>query len=223
MLARQESVSRHKRSAMGLAEALDELRARREREMATALEVHSSSLDSLRGQYQTQLERTQKHGDEVLKAQMALTEQAVEEMDEAHQMQVAELEGEKAALREEKATSIAHLPLPDLLRRAMEDGQHEMQEVHAREVEQLRAEISMERQDKARELADAAALAAQALTEQKALNLSREEELMAEARLEHELQRTRQLEMINARSEVELSQLRIEQAAASRNMIVVCK
>ena len=51
--------------------------------------------------------------------------------------QVAKLETEKTAIAEQRARGWAHLPLPDLLRQAMEEGLKEIKAAHSEEVESL--------------------------------------------------------------------------------------
>ena len=119
-------------------------------------------------------------------------------------------------MQREKTKGWAHLPLPDLLRQAMEEGLKELKIAHAEEVEALlgaHAEqmerLRMEKQDASDEAR--AALARQAEVAEQELNLS-----LGEARLQHEEERTRLMEELNTRAEGELDTLKGEQEEIAR-------
>ena len=75
---------------------------------------------------------------------------------------------------------------------------------HEEEMRLLQAEHKAEVDATRNELAEVASKAAAALGEQAELAAAREAQLMSEARLEHEQQRTNELEALNRRSEAEL-------------------
>merc|ERR1719502_2316968 len=98
----------------------------------------------------------------------------------------------------------------------MEEGLEQLKAAHAMEVEELLAAHAEAMERLRMEKADASdearrALARQAETAEHELNLS-----LGEARLQHEEERTRLMEELNARAEGELAALRDEQAEMAK-------
>jgi len=156
----------------------------------------------------------------VLGAERARGEQGVAELSAAHEARVAELATEARKLAEERTRGWAHLPLPDLVRQALEEGLNELVRTHADELSALKQEQEQAQERLLAAKDDATAEGRAALVETAAA--AEQEMVMAlgEARLQHEEERTRFLEEINKRTEAELAALRDEVAEASRRHLV---
>lgn len=213
---RQEAAARHHHSASALGEAIKALHVRRESELGNVAAEHATALGWLRDEYETQLRRQAKLGDEVLAAERAVAEQKLGDATRQAEAKIEQLETEKQRIAEEKAKGWSHLPLPDLLRQAMEEGLSQLRSAHKEEVDALMREheeeveaLERERDGLSEQAGEAIAQARQVAENELALALG-------EARLQHEEERTRLLEEINSRAESELSALRDEQAELAR-------
>jgi len=217
---RAEAAARHRHSATALGEAVKALHVRRENELATVAAEHAAALGWLRDEYEAQLKRSSKLSEEVLGAERARGEQGVAELSAAHEARVAELATEARKLAEERTRGWAHLPLPDLVRQALEEGLNELVRTHADELSALKQEQEQAQERLLAAKDDATAEGRAALVETAAA--AEQEMVMAlgEARLQHEEERTRFLEEINKRTEAELAALRDEVAEASRRHLV---
>ena len=212
----QEASARHRHTATALGEAVKALHVRRETELSAVAAEHAKAISTLREEYERQLKRMSKLADEVLVAERAKAEQDLSDAGKVHEGRVAELETEKEKLREERTKGWAHLPLPDLLRQAMDEGLGELKGAHTEEVERLllaHAEqmerLQMEKVDASEEARSAIARQGEVAENELALSLG-------EARLQHEEERTRLMEELNGRAEAELSALRDEQTELAK-------
>ena len=131
--------------AEGLRSALDGVESQREVQLAGALADHAAALEELRGDYEAQLARSQKLSEETLNAMRARNDEQTSLMEERHTAQVEALEREKEQIKEQHAAGWAHLPLPALLRSAIDDANAKLAEQHAAELSEIakerRAEI----------------------------------------------------------------------------------
>ena len=215
----QEATARHRHSAAALGEAVKALHVRRESELGTVAAEHATALGWLREEYEGQLRRQAKLADEVRAAERAKAEQARSELVAEHEARVSALQTEKQKLAEERAKGWAHLPLPDVLRNALDEGVSELKAVHAEQVTKLNAEHDAQlaelRAERDRLSAEATtALAQQSTIAEHELGLS-----LSEAKLQAEEERTRFMEETNARVERELQMLRDEQAEEARRFL----
>ena len=212
----REATARHRHSAMALGEAVKALHVRRESELGNVAAEHATALGWLREEYETQLRRQAKLADEVMAAERASAEQKSSEMSASHESKVAALETEKRMIAEEKAKGWAHLPLPDLLRQAMDEGLTQLKQAHSEEVDALMSEHDLEIEQLENERGAASEEARETLAEQQAAAEHALSLALGESALQHEEERTRLMEDLNSRAESELNALKDEQADLAR-------
>ncbi|KAL1500296.1 hypothetical protein AB1Y20_012962 [Prymnesium parvum] len=198
---RQESVARHKRSAMGVAEAVEELRLRREQELGDIVAQHQTSIRQMRQQYEAQLERQATLAEEALEAQKAQTAKALSEIEHGYSRQISQPMTDMGATIQVQPTDQYNLALPMSLKNAVEEGESELREAYAQEIRRLQEEHMAEVESVLGELAEIKERAAAALSEQADLAAAREAALLSEARLEYERARNAEFEKLNAVSD----------------------
>ena len=216
---RQESNARHAAGAAGLAAAVAALHAARETELRGVGAEHTAALARLRDEYERQLSRAHKLSEETWAALRAHGEQTLEEERARHATQLEALEREKAAVREETTAGWAHLPLPELLRQAMEEGIGKLRESHAQQLASLEAEHAAAIDRSRRDVALAQAQAEEAVSKQAELSAAETEMAKQAATLEAEQRRARALDALNAKTEEEVRALREEQVQILRQRL----
>ena len=216
---RAEATARHRHSAAALGEAVKALHVRRENELATVAAEHAAALGWLRDEYGAQLRRQAKLSEEVLGAERARAEQRRTELSAEHEARVAELATETRTLAEERTRGWAHLPLPDLVRQALEEGLKEMHDVHQVEVGELLMRQQREVEQLELEKDEATAEGRAALTQAIAAAEQKARLALGEQRLQHEEERTRFVEELNKRTEAELAALRDDLEEAARRHV----
>ena len=216
---RAEATARHRHSAAALGEAVKALHVRRENELATVAAEHAAALGWLRDEYGAQLRRQAKLSDEVLGAERARADQRHTELSAEHEARVAELATETRKLAEERTRGWAHLPLPDLVRQALEEGLKEMHDVHQVEVGEMLMRQQREVEQLELEKDEATAEGRAALTQAIAAAEQKARMALGEQRLLHEEERTRFVEELNKRTEAELAALRNDLEEAARRHV----
>lgn len=216
---RAEATARHRHSAAALGEAVKALHVRRENELATVAAEHAAALGWLRDEYGAQLRRQAKLSEEVLGAERARADQRRTELSAEHEARVAELATETRTLAEERTRGWAHLPLPDLVRQALEEGLKEMHDVHQVEVGELLMRQQREVEQLQLEKDEATAEGRAALTQAIAAAEQKARLALGEQRLQHEEERTRFVEELNKRTEAELAALRDDLEEAARRHV----
>ena len=224
MLARLEEIqreasARHRHSAVALGEAVKALHVRRESELGNVAAEHATALGWLREEYETQLRRQAKLGDEVLAAERAVAEQKSADASAAAEAKVAQLETEKKRIAEEKAKGWSHLPLPDLLRQAMDEGLSQLRQAHKEEIDALLAEHEEEMESIEKERDAISDEAQETVTEAQKVAENELALALGEAHLQHEEERTRLMEELNTRAGAELAALRQEQEELARRQL----
>ena len=216
---RAEATARHRHSAAALGEAVKALHVRRENELATVAAEHAAALGWLRDEYGAQLRRQAKLSEEVLGAERARADQRHTELSAEHEARVAELATETRKLAEERTRGWAHLPLPDLVRQALEEGLKEMHDVHQVEVGEMLMRQQREVEQLELEKDEATAEGRAALTQAIAAAEQKARMALGEQRLLHEEERTRFVEELNKRTEAELAALRNDLEEAARRHV----
>ena len=119
--------------------------------------------------------------------------------EEAHAGQVARLESDKAKLAEQRAGSLALLSLPEVLRRAMDEGHAELNQAHAAQVRALVEASESEAEQLRADKGAGESRTAEAMALQLQLGEARQEAALTEAELRRSMEMTRELEAINSK------------------------
>ena len=142
--------------------------------------------EETKADYEAQLARSQKLSEETLNAMRARNDEQTSLMEERHTAQVEALEREKEQIKEQHAAGWAHLPLPALLRSAIDDANAKLAEQHAAELSEVakerRAEIDAVRAEAEEERREAQT----AIEEQREFIERKAELQLSDARLEYE-------------------------------------
>ena len=138
--ARQEGHARHAAGAAALQQAVADMHVAREAELGGVAAEHATALGRVRDEYEAQLTRLHKLSEESWAALRAHADQHTEEQATEHAAVVKLLEREKAAIKEERTAGWVHLPLPEMLRHAMDEAMAKLHEAHGQQLGALKAE-----------------------------------------------------------------------------------
>ena len=172
----------------------------------------ASALGRVRDEYEAQLSRLHKLSEETWAALRAHADQRTEEQAMEHAAEVERLERAKEAIKEERTSGWAHLPLPEMLRHAMDEALAKLHEAHAQQLGALKAEHTAALERAEREVKEVREQAEAQVAKQQELSAGEVVRARQQARLEHEQARAQALEELNAQTGAEVQQLRDEQA-----------